>query len=393
MKRLLLIIAAATLSFAGYAAGTVNFSAGGKYSKLFHSASDALLPPGANGSYPCFDITVGKNYHPSDSSDFARMYNYPIVGVGFSAALLNTMQTRENAYLGNMYNLYSFLEYDLWKNEAFSVGLKGNLGIGYNKGTFNPVTNPNNDFMGFPLMLYYGMGPYVKLRFGGHWEIGADAQLWHHSNGRMNLPNMGLNEWGVELFARYYVDTPYTGSRKVTPKKPVAKKFLWDVYAGGAPYVSDAIYFAYLKDRTREWPFKPQARFLVGGDVMYRYSNVTASGLALDFIYSTGNDRLMEADLSRFGKLSEQGYHPLYLAAAYVQEVFIGKVSMRASLGVHLFRRLGQGEALDVPTIFFQTLGARYYFQKLADTFIGFDCKVRYFSRADNLQFVVGKRF
>ena len=71
----------------------------------------------------------------------------------------------------------------------------------------------------------------------------------------------------------------------------------------------------------------------------------------------------------------------------------MGRVSGRASIGFHAFRRLGQGEALDVPSNMYQTLGGRYYFRKLGNTFIGFDCKVRYFSRADNLQFVVGKRF
>ena len=392
MKKILLIVLLSLLVSATSVYGAVNVSAGTKYSRLFPSAAGELLTPGANG-YPCFDLTFGFNNHPSDNSDFARIYNYPVYGVGFSAALLNTMKAKDNAFLGNMYNLYAFIESDLWRFGDFALGVKGNFGFGYNKGTFNPVTNPNNDFMGCRIMLYYGMGPYLKFRFAEHWEIGADAMLWHHSNGRMNLPNMGLNEWGAEVFARYFIEKPYTGSRNVNPKAPIDKKILWDIYAGGAPYVSDAIYSAYLADRTREWPFKPQARFVLGGDVMYRYCNALASGIALDLIWSTGNDRLMEADMSLFGKLDGKGYHPLFCGIAFVQEWFMGRVSGRASIGFHAFRRLGQGEALDVPSNMYQTLGGRYYFRKLDNTFIGFDCKVRYFSRADNLQFVAGKRF
>lgn len=391
-KSISILLCLLILSCASYASQKPNFSAGTKYARLFSVAANELLQEGANG-YPVFDLAIGFNRHPSDSSDFARAFNYPVAGVGVSAALLNTMKTRRDAYLGNMFNAYLFMDWDLLRAGTFALGVKGHVGVGYNNGTYNPKDNPNNDFMGNKIMMYYGFGPYAKFHVADKWEVGASAMIWHHSNSRMNLPNMGLNEWGVEFFARYYLEKPYLGNRKVNPVRPYGKKILWDVYAGGAPYVSDAIYFAYLKDNTREWPFKPQARFLVGGDVMYKYCYVAASGIALDLIYSTGNDRLKEADISRFGKADPAGYSPFFAGISFVQEIYFGNISMRATIGAHIGRRLGTGEALDKPTIWFQSLGGRYYFRKLGNTFIGFDSKVRYFSRADNFALVVGKRF
>lgn len=389
-----------------------NFSAGGRYSRYFGYISDELV---ARNGYPKLEFAVGRNTFPSDSSRFDRVFNFPTYGLGFSASLWETMpQRKPMGKYGNMYDLYGFFETDFIRWERFSIGLKGHFGVGYTGVTHHPETNPNNIWTGGHVNIFYGMGPALRFYPHPQWEIGIDAMIWHHSNGRVHMPNSGINELGVALTTRYYMDAPYRGNswRMEKDSEPYKQHFVWSIFGGAEPYTSDAIFNVYNletkeveKDpsykRTFSWPIKPAVRAQIGADFLWKYSRIAATGITAQVMYASNIDDLRKADLKlcelnpeAYSKedVESRKYNSFYYGIGITQELQYRRVIVFATVGVHIGRNMGAGEELRY-TPFYQSLGGRYLIPGLDGAYVAFDCKVRYFSRADNLEFSIGKRF
>lgn len=387
-----------------------NFSIEVKNSLIFSEMADRIAE--RNG-YPTFAFTTGRNTSPADSNQFDRVFNFPTYGLGVSAALAGTLPFKsETGYMKNIYNLYGFFETDFVRWEKFAIGVKGHIGIGFTEGVYNPFTNPDNEWIGSRLLIYYGMGPSFKYCPVPNWEIGLDIMLWHHSNGRMMLPNWGINEFGLAVTSRYYMDSPYRGNSKGLEKEPFKSCFVWDIFGGAEPYMSFAIYdaFRYENEKCKEdpsyqrqfeWPLRPAVKAQLGVNLMWKYSRILATGLTVEGLYYSDSDNLKKADrviadlhpdYITKEQLDNARYSPFYGSVGITQELQYRRVIVFASLGVHIGRQIGIAENLD-DTIFYQSLGGRYLLPGLKGTYLSFACKVRKFSRADNLELCIGKRF
>lgn len=389
-----------------------NFGAGGRYSRYFGYIADELV---ARNGYPKLEISVGRNTFPSDSSRFDRAFNFPNYGLGFAASLWENMpQRKPTGKYGNMYDLFGFFETDFIRWDWFSIGLKGHFGVGYTGVTHHPETNPDNIWTGGHFNIYYGMGPAIRFYPHPQWEIGIDAMIWHHSNGRVHMPNSGINEFGVALTTRYYMDAPYRGNswRMEKDGEPYRKRFVWSIFGGAEPYTSDALYDVYTletkeveKDpsykRTFSWPLKPAVRAQIGADFLWKYARIAATGITVQAMYASNIEDLKRADrklcelnpeVYSIEDIERRRYSPFYFGVGITQEVQYRRVIVFATVGIHIGREMGAAEELR-RTLFYQSLGGRYLIPGLDGTYVAFACKVRYFSRADNLEFTIGKRF
>lgn len=361
-----------------------SFRAGARYGRFSNIDDAAALLLKTNG-YPSFDLAVGWTANPADSNYIADAWRYPIFGIGASVNANQCMKFRDGIRFSNFYNLYGFMEWDFLKTERLSAGLYGELGLGYFRNIYDKTGNPYQIFVGSPLSIFVGFGPYVKWRPSPHWEMGISPMFWHHSNGRISVPNLGLNELGAELFARYYMDPPYTGERRFKGRYHYDKKFNWDIFASGTRYISRAQWLAEADNTTY------RLRAGIGATAMWRITDVFSTGAEIELDYSSDAKDLERYDQIINGTTSDKGYHPFYTGIASANELYFGKhFSMVACVGLYVFREMGIEENV---SRLYQKLGARYYFERLGNTFLGFNVRAFNFGRADNMDFYIGKRF
>lgn len=362
---------------------------GGRYGRFSNIDDAAELLLEHNSGYPHFDIAFGFNHSPKDSSYIRDAWNYPTAGVGFSVSLYDCLECNKerNVSLSNIYNLYLFSEWDLYRSKKLSLGIYGEAGIGYTKEIYDAATNRGNWFLGSHLTLFAGIGPYLRYFITPQLELGLSPMFWHHSNGRVKLPNVGLNEYGVELFMRYHLGTPYRGRPVHFAKTDKASGHNWDIYAGAAPYMSRAQQHGMPETMggTPEW------RAVIGGDILWKISHIYSTGAQLDIFYTSDTDILKECDKLLLGDTSPDGYHPIQLGISSAHELYFSpRFTMYGSIGLYLYRELGLYESR---TIVFEKLGARYYLPKAGNIFLALNCRAYNCVRADNLEFCIGKRF
>lgn len=404
MRRIQLILLLLCMGAQSYAdCHDINIRVGGRYSLMSDIDDAAKLLLDLNG-YPTLDIALGFAHDPGDSSVVFNAWNYPTYGLGVSVNLYQALPSKPNIRLSNFYNLYGFMDWDFVRTKRMSVGLHAEAGVGYTGDTYDKDTNRGNYFIGSHFMIMWELGAYASWFATPKLEIGVSPQFWHHSNGRIKLPNVGVNEYGFELFLRYHSKPAYRGGRVAMGKPEDLHRMRWDIYAGGAPYLSRSAQ-QYLQKTAGGIPSdaSPNWRAVVGGDVMWRISNLYYTGAGFDIFYTSDTELLEECDRVLFGQTSDKGYHPIQVGVVSTHELFLSEnLTLELGLGLYLYKQIGIGESRNIKgqdnygekrTIFYQKLGFRYYFHRLDDMFIELNCRAYKLFRADNMQFCIGKRF
>lgn len=142
--------------------------------------------------------------------EWHQHYNYPSFGVTF------VYQNMGAKALGDIYSLHPHYKFYMLERQ---LNLKVGLGIGYVTNPFDKVENPKNVAYGSRLTpsalieLSY-QSPYIlqlPLRFE------AGLFLMHYSNGKMQSPNTGTNNYGVRAGFNYDISNEKLISADETP--------------------------------------------------------------------------------------------------------------------------------------------------------------------------------
>lgn len=390
---LTLLLAVCTLSGASemQAAGTrdVSVRMAASYGWFSNIDDAASLLLDRNSGYPSIDFAIGFSHSPADSSYIFNAWNYPVQGVGFSVSFYDclSLNTARAVRMSNIYNLYIYSENDIIRTPRLSFGISSKAGIAYTREIYDRISNHGNWFLGSHFSLYISLGAYLKYYVTPQLEIGISPLLWHHSNGRTRLPNVGLNEYGMELSARYHLGEQYRGGpvQYAGVRRPSGHK--WDIYAGAAPYMSRAQQFGMPETMGGT----PNLRAVIGGDILWNISHIYSTGVQADLFYTSDTELLEDCDRILLGRTSPQGYHPIQAGISSAHELRLTeRLSLCGSIGIYLYKEIGLYEDRG---ILFEKLGAKYCLPKLGNIFFGFNCRAYDCVRADNMEFIIGKRF
>ena len=419
MKRLLTIISviAAMSLFCRTAAGQVR-----KDSNMMISGHgwygydiEKLHPNQTTFGYMTYDLGLGFQTEPESGNAFAQQFGYPILSVGFSLARMGHFQFSDHTKFPDLYTIYGSFERSLFRSRYLSLGYQFDFGGTYNPGKYDPVKNPGNNWLSSPFMAYFGVGAVAKVHIGKRWEIGADAMFRHYSNGRLALPNEAINALGGGIFARYrlsdYEYAKYTG--KPQKSTDFDKGMQYMITLGGAVHTCQAEWNLYAYDHSKpekpaRVPTKEEAaslkahpKFSLSFDALYRYALRYATGIGVDMFYSSNMKELEAADRILYGDAAVEaspGYSPISIGLAVVQEVYWNNFAVHVAIGAYPYRHKGVNdkelnEKLDDRERgwHYEKAGFRYYFPKLADTYVGFAIK-SHSIKAEYLEFSVGIR-
>jgi hypothetical protein len=312
--------------------------------------------------------------------DWHHLYNFPSYGIGlYGADYFNEEE------LGKPTSLYGFFVWPVhrWSSGSFNVELA--FGLTDNWVSFDPVENPYNVAIGAARSVHIDVGANVELPLAHHWSVLLGVSGTHFSNGGSQQPNYGINQIGPLVFAKYHFAERFRPPprRILTPYEP-----RWELaltFAAGVRNLS-----AEIEDEEQQKAFLDKDYFI--GNIMATLSRqlsyMARFGAGLDFTYDeTVGDLVVLEGLKQGRNASASFGDKLDFAAYGGYEHVANHTHLLIQLGYTLLRKEVDGR---LPR-FYQRLGIKHHVFR--DWYIGLNVRFHEFSKADNLEWNVGRRF
>lgn len=398
----------------------------------------------SNGAYPAFDIYLGLDTKGMQNNLFAKLYNYPRYGIGIGYEDFSKVKiTDATSYFKDILSIYAFFDRDIIRTKKFSLSYIVEAGLSWSSGLYDPINNPSNIFLSTPVFFNIAGGIGLTGHITENFSLGTHIMLSHHSNGRLSLPNQGVNMFGISLDARYTFDHPrhstiktpdnqlyknqllenqkldnqltenhlndnkarkVKGSRIEMLDKDERKKIQnelkdkngWDfnIYLGGGVQGTKADWKAYQKDERdpeEKWTgFKMYPRISLSTDFAYRYSPRFSTGLSVGMYYYSGLSQLKASEIKAYGDeavAAGPGYNNFVLGIGVLQQIYFKNVAIYIELGVYPYKKLGISHAIGWN---YQKAGIRLYMPALQNMFIGFGLKAIDFAESEYMEFSLG---
>lgn len=342
---------------------------------------------------------------PSDHDSYAKGFNYPSLSIGLRYTMNNRVRFHRtpdlawdkieevpyDSRLGNTLSLYGTFQRAIHRNKHWETSYSLSGGVGYTNKWYNKDNNIDNDFIGTPILIYFGAGIHQTYRFAREWGVRASLEFVHHSNGALYRPNKGSNCVGPSVGIVYY---PYyeTFIREHDSFKSAPfKKFLYlDLTAGiGAKtLVEDWQITQFRTPKTdpnyRTGDFKRYATYSLQANLMYRYARRWASGIGIDAFYNTYAPHIEQLERKE-GNIID--CKPWSFGIAGKHETFFHNLSVNVALGTYLYRRMGSIDR-ELGGRIYERIGVNYSFPSLNGLKLGINVKA-HTTKADFTELVI----
>ena len=342
---------------------------------------------------------------PSDHDSYAKDYNYPSLSIGLRYTMNNRVRFHRtpdlawdkieevpyDSRLGNTLSLYGTFQRAIHRNKHWETSYSLSGGVGYTNKWYNKDNNIDNDFIGTPVLIYFGAGIHQTYRFAREWGVRASLEFVHHSNGALYRPNKGSNCVGPSVGIVYY---PYyeTFIREHDSFQSAPfKKFLYlDITAGiGAKtLVEDWQITQFRTPKTdpnyRTGDFKRYATYSLQANLMYRYARRWASGIGIDAFYNTYAPHIEQLERKEGNIIHCK---PWSFGIAGKHETFFHNLSVNVALGTYLYRRMGSIDR-ELGGRIYERIGVNYSFPSLNGLKLGINVKA-HTTKADFTELVI----
>ncbi|MBV8251034.1 MAG: acyloxyacyl hydrolase [Chitinophaga sp.] len=259
-----------------------------KYLELKLHAGEHLYTAGELGGalahgYKSLEVRLG--WQSSGRENWQRVFNCPSYGVGFYTGNIG-----DPSELGYPSGVYGFIYAPFYRSKKHYFVLGLSLGFTYDLAPFDSLKNPNNDAIGSKVNAYFNGD------IGGVWEVSKTLDfvygidVTHFSNGRMYMPNLGLNMLGVNVGLRYHYNSIARIVRTQIDKDYVASRRPTCVFKPINPVTHYHQLSAYLAVGSVQLSKKDSVNASYGTvslvlDYTYRYSNFGSLSAGVDGFY------------------------------------------------------------------------------------------------------------
>ncbi len=297
-----------------------------------------------------------------EANVYTTLYNSPKFGFAFFSASF------DNNVFGEPNALYWFIEIPIGKqkkrlNWIYSFG----AGMAFNFNSFDPEENPSNELIGTNKNVYVSFNLEGRYNVTDHWVAGLGFGYRHFSNGKIQLPNSGINLVPLVVTVEYNFGEDYTYPPR--DKLPEFMPFnMLSVF--GAAGVKNFEY--------------GEARYLkttLSINFIRQFNYKFSYGLGFELFYTGGSlDRVTE-EKSNFNKQFSYGVTTLF--EWHITE----RLYMPVNIGIHLNKNEENSEVLH-----YDRIALRYLIGKQKKVMLGVGLKVTEF-HADYVEWTVGYTF
>jgi len=288
----------------------------------------------------------------TDTSSWARHYNFPETGLSFFGSNLGN----DDIY-GNQFSLSPYIQFKL-RLTPKPYYIKLSIGVSYFSSHYDSITNINNVAIGSAIAWGFQAFLYKTIyhKKGTHLRIGGGYS--HASNGHTQLPNFGLNSALLSLSAQFYNPKNETRDISINPTKEKSKILFFN-YREGAGF--------HELGGTAE---------PIGGEKRYIYTSALSVGLVFNK-YLKIRSGFAYRYYEQYNNYIKTTEHPDYISSPTLSssniyfflgsEFFMGHISLDVMGGLNLYKPFYK----EFNTVYEKNKGLRYYLKKLFTTRMG----------------------
>jgi len=321
---------------------------------MMHSRNMAHLanqrPWGAEADI--YRATTGKK-------DWELEHNYPIVGYAF---LYFSMD--KDKPLGDSYSLVIYYGKEYFKTRKGAFSFRIGAGPAYIERRFDKYSNYKNNLISNRInFALYGRLNYTYW-ITDHWNVNLGIGLTHHSNGSIQVPNLGVNIPAAFIGVGYRPGIPEKMSRPSLSEFKRKTEFHLSL-AGGKKEV---------------FPIEGPSYFIsnFSGFITRRVNYKSGLNIGTDFMFDGSNKVILDSS----GNKKNIKYFKWAITAGH--EFYIGKVSLLTQLGFYVYDPLKKDKSL------YQRIGLKYYFK---ENIFGVLALKTHFGAADYVEWGAGVKF
>lgn len=216
------IICIQALNMSMIFAGTSDRSEDGITKDMFIYGSyhrGVLFPHHGSMSYYNEDYINGFELRVGRSFPEIRVARIPDIGVG----VYHSNLSNDKVY-GNTTSLYAFFSSGFFEDsKLFNFGTTFAGGINYVDNPFHKDDNPFNQSIGSHYNAFIILSLDFKYRITNKLSLYLNPSLVHMSNGRIKLPNTGLNLYNIQFGTKYIINNKEFDISKYSLPKPFEK--------------------------------------------------------------------------------------------------------------------------------------------------------------------------
>lgn len=173
------------------------------HSGSFWSRSD-YLDEQFSAPYKAIEARFG--YQLTGNKLWHQYHRYPQMGIGIHYSDL--VKDRSDTVVGNPISVFGFYSSPLVRYWRFTLAADLSVGLSYTGLIYDPVENPYNDVIASHINLYFDVNLNLNIKLSPHIGLNAGYGLTHYSNGRIQMPQKGVNNWGWIVGANYIIREP-----------------------------------------------------------------------------------------------------------------------------------------------------------------------------------------
>jgi hypothetical protein len=163
----------------------------------------------------------------TNGSEIWQQYNhYPKYGLGINFA--DQILSKRDTVLGNPFSIFAFYNAPFARFGRFSLNTNISVGLSYISLVYNPVSNPYNDIVASHINLYFNFKLNLAVKLSERLDLNTGYGVTHYSNGNIQEPQKGLNNWGWNVGASYFFggsDKPYKRTEYIYTEPPEFKSY------------------------------------------------------------------------------------------------------------------------------------------------------------------------
>jgi len=221
--------------------------------------------------YRAFEARFG--FQTTGRKSWHQLHRYPKYGLGIHYADL--VRTRKDTVVGNPFGLFLFYSSPLVRYGRFALYPDLSIGLSYTHLVYHPQKNPTNDVVASHINLFFGFNMRLYLEISRRWHMNVGYGLTHHSNGKIHVPQKGVNSWGWSMGMNYLLNKPVEAyyHHELPEFRPyeeiqfmLAMGTVESVPSGGTEEIR---YFNYSFTTDYALKFNPKMAMTLGIDLLY----------------------------------------------------------------------------------------------------------------------------
>ena len=262
-------------------------------------------------------------YQLTGTKMWQQLHNYPKYGFGIHYSDL--VKDRSDTVVGNPISIFGFYSKPWARFGRFTLGSDLALGLSYTKRTHDFVSNPYNDVIASHTNLYFNYNLNLNMKLTPRIGVDLGYGITHYSNGRIHMPQKGVNNWGWTLGLDYNfnkAEPQYIYREPPEFKTNEAIQVMAAVgFVEGNPYGTAT-----------------EIRFLTSSftvDYVYQFGPKGAVTFGMDVLY----DGSLKRSVNGWPPEEVSIWQQMYLASHLGYQIIVDRFSVLFNLGTYYWQR------------------------------------------------------